>query len=266
MGLFDFVGDLLSSPTQTDDNETAWILFGDKSSGKHELMATIAYCKDYVEGFPHAKNFVDVWQKSFCTEDEDDGENASEDEFLLLGPDSQDSKRMLRNAKKYLRKFLEIDSDDGEVHPCFLVNLKEFSQEGSSTLRMLFALFLFFWRAILEINCSGQFKGDFNAASMDIDSDTFGDSFNNLAFDWILIVTHIDEIEEKSSEKTKQQFIKSCEKMKEDVLHSTFGGLFEQMFESVSIRLVFADLFHKKGRESFDTEFIGLAGLVGTEI
>ena len=253
MGLFDFIGDVVSELTTSGKKHYSfsWVIFGGKGAGKHELLATIAYCEDFLEGFPHAKNFADIWQKSFSKED-DEG-LVTKMEVLLLEPDSQEPQRMLKNAKKHIKILGNGDFD----FPCFLVNFKQFLQDGALVLHTLFAQYLFFWRAILERSYTGQYNGEFDPDYMDsVASEYFDEGFNDSSFKWNLILTHLDEIPEKNLERSKKKFLKSYEKAKEEALNSTFGNLFEQIFDKVTVNTIFVDLFHKNGRVSAYTNLL----------
>ncbi len=227
--------------------KNTWIIFGDKGSGKHELLAALACTNDYVDGFPHAKDYADVWQRSFSRED-DEGD-VIDTEVILLGPDPLEPQRMIKIAKKYLKP--------GELDfPCFLVNLKQFMQDGESVLQKLFAQFLFFWRVLLRISQLGLYDGVFDAESLEnAESDYFAEALSPATLEWTVIATHFDEIPEKNRNKAKKLFMEKHKEAMEYALNSTFGRLFEQISDHVNFNVVFADLFHKDGRFQFVEDF-----------
>lgn len=234
-------------PPSKKHNKHTWIIFGDKGAGKHELLAALAY--RYVDGFPHARDYADTWQESFHEEDD---EEVTDTEIVLLGPDMNNPQRMLQNAKKNL-KLDELD------FPCFLVNLKQFMQDGESALQPLFAQYLFFWRALLRISQIGNYDGVFEQRSIEnAESEYFAEALSPTTLKWTVVATHFDEISEKNRNKAKKLFMEKTKIAMEQAKNSTFGNLFEQIDNHVDATVHFADLYHKEGRIKFLNDFYTL--------
>lgn len=261
VGGIDFVVDRVSklfgsgsdgATPDKEDKSTSYIVFGEKGSGKHEFMAMMANVRGHLKGTPHSKDFEGVYQRSFFTSTK---KSFSNDQFLLLGLDTKNPQRLLKNAQAYLADAFE-HGNNTNLDVIFLVNLKQFIFDGDLTLRNLFAQYLFLWRAALEYcstaTCgSGQYKCAFDPQYSDCADDLF------LFCNWgsiSLVGTHLDDIPEANRESVKKLFLQSYAKMKGEALISSFGSMFAQMFKETTITPAFVDLFNvKKRNEAYAT-------------